>query len=279
MGEPVTEPAQEEQVPQEVVDPGQLEGTNPEPEVKKHEPPNGSERFNEIYYNWKEGERTIEKLTQENEELKKQKASVPPQKPQPEPEPEAPPQPTKVDVELASLKEIRKQAIKDMDTDKQIEIQEKIDGLLEQKFSQKPPAIDIDAAVKKAQIEEANSEFVRKNKWFASHNPDGTVNLDHDEDRSSYAMGLEGTLSAKWTGSYREMLEEISNRVEEKFGTKTPPKAKLSAVSSVTSPTKNTKKVIELTAAQRRAAHGFFDGHEDPEGEYKKLILKHQGAN
>jgi hypothetical protein len=262
-----------------VIDPGQKEGLNPEPEVKRHEPPSGSERFNEVYYNWKESERKEEAGNKKLEEMAKEMESlraqigktVTTQAPQ-----EEPPHPTEIDVELASLKVERKQAIKDVDTDRQIEIQDKIDALMEKKFSQKPaPPVDIESIVQKTKMEDAAARFQDENKWFSPDPLIGAANPDYDQMKSGAAMELERGLGKTWTGSYNALLKEVAKQVNERFETKRP---KVSAVASVSSTTKQPRKVIELNDLQRQAAKGFFSGDPDAEEKYKELISKQKGA-
>jgi hypothetical protein len=292
MEEPTTEVAADLETEQpnpqeevEQVDPGQLEGL-----PKKHEPPEGSKRWNDIYRENKEKGRVIEAkdetiaaITAEKERLLKEleTAKTAPTMPQHEKvQPEAsqePLGPSELDVELQTLQSEMGQAMRDLDGDKQAELYGKIeavkDKISKERYTFNPN--DITKIVQQQQRETAEQEFHRKNDWFLEC-VNGQKNPNFDPYKSGAATVLARTLGETWTGTTRELLEEVSRQVTEKFTS--PAKPKISAVAGVGAAKQvATNNVVELNETQRRVAMAAFGNEPDPIQAYKNELLK--GAN
>jgi hypothetical protein len=282
---PATEAAEVESPPEEIIpDPGQLEGL-----PKKHEPKEGSKRWNEVYHEAKELGREKETWTTEKEtlnttlsereqevaELKARLALQEQQKTQPAPAQE-PQQPSQEEQDLNSLRLEMQQAMTDHDGEKQAELYLKIEAAKDKLYTAKqavnPEAIS--QAVKEKEMEAAESVFKSQYKWFSPQNTDGNTNQDHDPMMAGAFMKVADDLNKTWQGSYPDLLAEAAKRVEDRF---TPQQPKMPAVASVNSvrPT-TTKKAPELTDLEKTIALNAFGNEPDPFKAYTNYKL--QGA-
>jgi hypothetical protein len=271
---------QEEQSVEEPVSPMDLEGK------QEHEPPPEHPRFKEVYGNWKDVERKLEAANAElaglkakpAEEPKEEVQAAPPPPPKQEPEPE--PKTAELELELAKLKTDMKQAMKDLDGERQAELFDKIedvrDKLIVERQSVSPTKIS--QAVRDAEIRSAGDEFIGSHDWIRPYNSDGSYNTGYDSMMAGAAKELEVNMAPTWNGSYSSLLAEIGRRVEARFTPAQAAKPKVPVVQGVDvvkgAPA---KKEVKLTDEQRRAAHGMLGHLPNPEEAYVEQ-LKKQGV-
>jgi hypothetical protein len=269
--------------PEEVQDPGQLEGIE-----KEHEPPPDHPRFKQVYGEKKHLEREVEKLKSEREseaaqlraEIEALKAAktapVPPQ--QPEKQEPIPNPVSEKEQQLERLRTERKQARTDFDTEKADTLTDQIEDLMLDIVQEKQTVNE--AAVAKAVLEAeqkaAVSAFKSKNTWLDEYNIDDTKNESYDPFKAGAAKELEMHLSKTWKGSYPDLLREIAKQVDTRFNGQPPKVPAVGGVGGAKPITNN--KVVNLNEAQRKAALGFFPEHPNPEQAYAEL-LNQKGAN
>jgi myosin heavy subunit len=300
----VTDAAIEEEIPQEVaeevIDPGHLEGMSQEQKEQKHEPKEGSKRWNQVYREAKEeGRRADEaesKATAAASRIAELEAKiqamstqpVQPEAPQSPPVEERPPDTKLAELrgEVTALRAERRKSLEEEDGAKVAEIQDKIDDLKDEitaiSISTKA-SVDqkaITSAMRQAETDNAINGFISENSWFAERNADGTPNQNYDMMKSGAAIALETSMSNTWTGSYSALLTEVARQVNERFDTpEAKPKPKLSAVAGVggIKPPPQ-QKSEELSPELKVLAHKMFPDEADPEKVYADELRKIKGA-
>lgn len=247
----------------------------PGKEEHKNEPPVGSKRWNEIYYEAKESKRRNEELQKDLESMRKHnnemmeifKTSNSSDSPQ------------NIKKELQELRMQKRELIKNGDHEKAADIEDKIDDLREKMYAtpQKKETIkedDVREIVKREVISATENkvfdDFESNTEWF---NP---ISADYDEEMAATALGLDLKLSKTFEGSAKERLQEVKKRVEARFGYKrknrtSPP------VEGVGGDGKGKDNIkVELTSEELHIARNLFPNDPDADKKYfaqKQLIL------
>lgn len=245
-----------------------------EKENHKNEPPVGSKRWNEIYYEAKESKRRNEELQKDLEAMRKHnneimeifKTSNSPDSPQ------------NINKELKDLKAQKKEFIKNGDHEKAADIEDKIDDLREKMYvtPQKKEIIkeeDVREIVKRevvsATVNKVFDDFETTTEWF---NPESS---EYDEEMAATALGLDLKLSKTFEGSAKERLQEVKKRVEARFGYKRKNRGSPS-VEGVGGDDKGKDNIkVELTSEELHIARNLFPNDPDANKKYfaqKQLI-------
>lgn len=255
-------------------------------EDKHHEPPEGSKRWNDIYYKAKEGERRVKELESVIEDLRRHNADLSeiaktvvsnPTSPQGDPVADA-------NESLRQLREERKQAAKDLDWDKVYDIEDKIEEV--RNFiheSKNTPHTDVDKQIEEAASYAADKkvieDFIVSTPWMSKSSD------QYDEIMASAATALDNQLVKTWKGSVKERLIEVKNRVEKRFGIvdggsggKHLPPVQGAGKGA---PPSDKSNVIELSDTERRVARNLFPEDANAEKRYfeqKQIIQKRRVA-
>lgn len=258
---------------EEVNDSGGVPGNGKE--EHKNEPPVGSKRWNEIYYEAKESKRRNEELQKDLEAMRKHnnemmeifKNSNSPDSPQ------------NINKELKDLKAQKKEFIKNGDHEKAADIEDKIDDLREKMYAtpQKKETIKEDDVRKIVKMEvdfaTANKpfdDFETNTEWFNTESP------EYDQDMASMAIGLDKTLDGKFEGSVKERLQEVRKRVEARFGYKRKNRTSPPVEGVGGGDDKKTDVKVELTSEELHIARNLFPNDPDANKKYftqKQLML------
>jgi hypothetical protein len=86
-------------------------------------------------------------------------------------------------------------------------------------------------------------------------------------------------MAKTWAGTYSDMLVEIEKKIEAQFNPKkqTVEAPKIPAIQGVTTVRQsNNTTSINLTEAEKKAAHGIFPESKNPEKDYIKLREQQQ---
>lgn len=245
---------------------------------KKDEPTKGSERWNDIYYKAKEGERRVAELEKDLSSMRKHnedlsevlKVSIVKDEDK---------QPNIQDT-LKQLKESRSKAAKDLEWDKVYELDDKIDDIKDFiRTSNKPKPDNIDDKI--ADTVTYNQEKQIISDFVANHMPwMNKLDANFDETMSDAAIGLDNRLIPGWKGSVNERMREVKSRIEKRFNFN--PSKGLPNVQDAGNGSNNKEVVkIDLTDNEKRVAHKLFPEDKDAEKRYhqqKVLIANRRNA-
>lgn len=282
--EVVTEPSVDREQ-----DPGFYEGNPTKQETnQKHEPPKGSDRWNEVYAKSKESERKLEALEKKfNEqgegfsELQKHNAEMMKSFTEQQEETkktQATNTQTEAKNKIKELKANRRKARSDGDVDLADDYSDQIDEL---KFDilanniPKAPIFDearlidnIQQSQAKEKQQQAFDAFNSEATWYSPDSP------THDPDMAAMAVGIESSL-VKTISDPIVRLTEVKKRVEKRFKVSNP-----TPYMGPANSTKNANGNTEdsgLTSEEKRVASKMFYGYANPEKEYadqKKVMNK-----
>lgn len=252
------------------------EGKSPEEkEEHKNEPPVGSKRWNEIYYEAKEAKRRNDELQKDLESMRKYNTEIM----EVFKNSNSPDSPQNIKKELQDLRVQKRELIKNGDHEKAADIEDRIDDLREKMYSasQNKETIkekDVREIVKKevvsATVNKVFDDFETNTEWF---NPESS---DYDQDMVAMAIGLDRTLSESFEGSPKERLQEVRRRVETRFGYKRKNRASPPVEGVGGGDDKKTDIKTELTADELHIAKNLFPNDPDANKKYfaqKQLIL------
>lgn len=235
--------------------------------VDKDVPPEGSKRWNDIYFKAKESERKIEELNIVINDIRKHNSDLS--------------EIVKIAVAkddgkedeskdiLKNLKAEKISAMKDLNWEKVTEIEDKIDDLKKQMI--KPlPVQDIDSRVAAAADYSADvkliQQFVSDVGWMNKNSK------EYDEVMADAARSMDKRLSENWKGTTAERLKEVKSRVEKRFGVIDNRKFPNVGESGGSEGKGDKTLIVELTLEEKRIAHNLFP--DDPKGEEKYLAQK-----
>ena len=246
------------------------DGSVKEKEEHKNEPPAGSKRWNEIYYEAKEAKRRNEELQKDLEATRRHNAEIM----EVFKNSNSPDSLQNIKKELQDLRAQKRELIKNGDHEKVADIEDKIDDLREKMYANpsKKETIkedEVRAIVKKevisATVNKVYDDFETNTEWF---NPDSS---EYDQDMASMAIGLDRTLSESFEGSPKERLQEVKKRVETRFGYKR--KKDSPIVEGIGGGDgKKTDIKVELTSDELHIARNLFPN--DPEANKKYFAQK-----
>ncbi len=253
-----------------------IEDDNKE-DSKGNTPPEGSLRWNDIYYKAKEGERRVKELETDllnmrkhNEDLSEVlKVSI---------IKDDNSQPNDKDI-LKELKLERSKAAKDLDWDKVYELDDKIDEVKDNiKLVNTPKTDNVDQRI--ADTVTYNQEKQIISDFVSNHMP-WMNKLDplYDEVMADAAAGLDKRLIPEWRGSVSKRIEEVKNRIEKRFNFNT--NKSMPNVQGVGSNISKDDLKVDLTDNEKRIAHNLFPEDKEAEKKYyeqKILIVKRRNA-
>lgn len=246
-----------------------------EKEEHKNEPPVGSKRWNEIYYEAKEAKRRNEELQKDLEAMRKHNSEIM----EIFKTSNAPDSPQNIKKELQDLRAQKRGFIKNGDHEKVADIEDKIEDIREKMYETtlKRETIkedEVRAIVKKevlsVKADNVFDDFEAKTEWFSP------ASAEYDEEMAATALGLDLKLSKTFEGSDKERLQEVKKRVEARFGYKR--KNRTSPTVERVGGEEKGKEVIgvELTSDELHIARNLFPNDPDANKKYfaqKQLIL------
>lgn len=252
---------------------------------KKPEPKEGSKRWNEIYKAAKEGERKlaeftakfderesdIEALRQHNAKL----AAALEAKEQARQQEAVATEKTNARQQLANLRHAQKAAIDEANYEKAFALENQILDLAVQIVQTKPEEIAqiSTKATEQQGMNAAVEEFVKKTEWFSPLLPSGKKNPNYDPAKRGMAVALEQDLTPEWTGTYRELLATVKQKVEERFTEKKPEtKPPIAGVAGVTAKAIPAETTVSLSSEEKRVVRMMFG--DDPDGEKRYAAQK-----